>query len=269
MSARAITLAIAGRVEQAREAAEEAGHLAERLHYPVGQAAALEALATTAENVEECRARPREARELWHGLGRPLDAAICDLLLGHHPRARRGARRGRAAREARRPSSSGSGSTHLARVGARRSSSPRCRSSSAPTESSSPGRSAARDRSSCSRTSSSAGRRRSMRLIDDLDARPPGCHLRPARHRRVDAPRALRHRDRRRRSGGRCSSSRASRLSLIALADGCNRAVRVAAGGPTRERDREPGRQPGRARGGPGHGRARRLAARCWRRWSA
>ena len=41
MSARAITLAIAGKDEQGREAAEEAGHLAERLHYPVGQAAAL------------------------------------------------------------------------------------------------------------------------------------------------------------------------------------------------------------------------------------
>ena len=24
-----------------------------------------------------------EARELWEGLGRPLDVAICDLLLGH------------------------------------------------------------------------------------------------------------------------------------------------------------------------------------------
>ena len=49
MSARAITLAIAGKVEQGRETAEEAGHLAERLHYPVGDAAALEARAATAE----------------------------------------------------------------------------------------------------------------------------------------------------------------------------------------------------------------------------
>ena len=37
---RAICLALGGRVEQAREAAEGAGHLAERLHYPVGTAAA-------------------------------------------------------------------------------------------------------------------------------------------------------------------------------------------------------------------------------------
>jgi tetratricopeptide (TPR) repeat protein len=83
MSARAITLKISGKGDQAREAAEEAGHLAERLHYPVGEAAALEALATTAGDTEECRRRMAEARELWTGLGRPLDVAICDLLLGH------------------------------------------------------------------------------------------------------------------------------------------------------------------------------------------
>jgi class 3 adenylate cyclase/predicted ATPase len=83
MSARAITLKLSGKGEQAREAAEEAGHLAERLHYPVGEAAALEALATTVGDTEECRRKMQEARELWDGLGRPLDVAICDLLLGH------------------------------------------------------------------------------------------------------------------------------------------------------------------------------------------
>jgi class 3 adenylate cyclase/tetratricopeptide (TPR) repeat protein len=83
MSARAITLKISGKEEQGREAAEEAGHLAERLHYPVGEAAALEALATTAGDTDECRRQMAEARELWTGLGRPLDVAICDLLLGH------------------------------------------------------------------------------------------------------------------------------------------------------------------------------------------
>ena len=45
MSARAITLVIAGKREQGRETAEEAGHLADRLHYPVGSAAALMAMA--------------------------------------------------------------------------------------------------------------------------------------------------------------------------------------------------------------------------------
>jgi class 3 adenylate cyclase/tetratricopeptide (TPR) repeat protein len=83
MSARAITLKISGKNDQAREAAEEAGHLAERLHYPVGEAAALEALATTVGDTEECRRKMQEARDLWQGLGRPLDVAICDLLLGH------------------------------------------------------------------------------------------------------------------------------------------------------------------------------------------
>ncbi len=83
MSARAITLKISGKGEQAREAAEEAGHLAERLHYPVGAAASLEALATTISDTEVCRAKMQEARDLWQGLGRPLDVAICDLLLGH------------------------------------------------------------------------------------------------------------------------------------------------------------------------------------------
>jgi class 3 adenylate cyclase/tetratricopeptide (TPR) repeat protein len=83
-SARAITLQISGnKDDQAREAAEEAGHLAERLHYPVGEAAALEALASTVGDVEECRRKMQEARDLWDGLGRPLDVAICDLLLGH------------------------------------------------------------------------------------------------------------------------------------------------------------------------------------------
>ncbi len=83
MSARAITLKISGKTGVAREAAEEAGHLAERLHYPVGEAAALEALATTAADTDECRRQMQEARDLWDGLGRPLDTAVCDLLLGH------------------------------------------------------------------------------------------------------------------------------------------------------------------------------------------
>ena len=109
MSARAITLAIAGKEEQGRETAEEAGHLAERLHYPVGSAAALMARGTTAEDPEEATRMMREARELWEGIGRPLDAAIADLLLGHvladaaPGRGARGARaRGGGVRAARR-----------------------------------------------------------------------------------------------------------------------------------------------------------------------
>ena len=83
MSARAITLVIAGKTDQGRETADEAGHLSERLHYPVGDAAALEARAATAEDPEQGRALMAEARELWDGLGRPLDVAICDLLLAY------------------------------------------------------------------------------------------------------------------------------------------------------------------------------------------
>jgi tetratricopeptide (TPR) repeat protein len=83
MSARAITLVIAGKREQGRETAEEAGHLADRLHYPVGSAAALMAMGTTECDPAEATRMMAEARELWDGIGRPLDAAITDLLLGH------------------------------------------------------------------------------------------------------------------------------------------------------------------------------------------
>jgi class 3 adenylate cyclase/tetratricopeptide (TPR) repeat protein len=83
MAARAVTFAIAGKPEQGKETAEEAGYLAERLHYPVGQAAALEARGTTSEDPKEGVELLREARELWSGLARPLDAASCELLIGH------------------------------------------------------------------------------------------------------------------------------------------------------------------------------------------
>jgi tetratricopeptide (TPR) repeat protein len=80
-SARAVTLTLAGKDRQAREAAEEAVELAERLHYPIGAAAALEADGATTPGPEGV-ALLREAREHWAGLGRPLDAARCALLIG-------------------------------------------------------------------------------------------------------------------------------------------------------------------------------------------
>ena len=83
MSARAVTLVIAGKKEQGRETAEEASHLADRLHYPVGSAAALMAMGTTECDPVEATRMMTEAKELWEGIGRPLDAAIADLLLGH------------------------------------------------------------------------------------------------------------------------------------------------------------------------------------------
>jgi class 3 adenylate cyclase/tetratricopeptide (TPR) repeat protein len=82
ISARAVTLALAGRAEAAREAAEEAERLADRLRYPVGKAASLEAHGAVAEDPAEGSAALAEAREAWRGLGRPLDAARCDYLRG-------------------------------------------------------------------------------------------------------------------------------------------------------------------------------------------
>jgi len=82
ISARAVALALAGRDEQARAAAEEADRLAGRLHYPVGQAARAEAAGATAEEMEACTAAIEEARGRWLELGRPLDAARCLMVRG-------------------------------------------------------------------------------------------------------------------------------------------------------------------------------------------
>ena len=78
MSARAIALAMSGKADAAREGAEEAVELAARLHYPVGEAAAAEADGATSMNAERLRA----ARTRWLALGRPLDAARCQLEVG-------------------------------------------------------------------------------------------------------------------------------------------------------------------------------------------
>jgi tetratricopeptide (TPR) repeat protein len=80
MALRAGILALAGRADDAREAASEAGALAERLHYPVGEAAALEARGATAPDPAEAAGLLAEAREHWTAIGRPLEAARCDLL---------------------------------------------------------------------------------------------------------------------------------------------------------------------------------------------
>jgi tetratricopeptide (TPR) repeat protein len=82
ISARAITMMRAGRIDAAREAAEEAARLSERLHYPVGRAASLEARGAVAEDPSEGARSLAEAASTWLQLGRPLDAARCDLLRG-------------------------------------------------------------------------------------------------------------------------------------------------------------------------------------------
>ncbi len=79
---RAVVLALSGRMDTARESAKEASELAERLHYPVARAAALEAQGVTAGEAREGAALLQEAREAWAALDRPLEAARCDLLAG-------------------------------------------------------------------------------------------------------------------------------------------------------------------------------------------
>jgi hypothetical protein len=73
---------MAGRTEQAEAAAEEAGRLAERLHYPVGEAATGEAQGACAKDPGEAAKLLEEARARWIELGRPLDAARCLLVEG-------------------------------------------------------------------------------------------------------------------------------------------------------------------------------------------
>jgi class 3 adenylate cyclase/tetratricopeptide (TPR) repeat protein len=82
ISARALTLMQAGRTEVAAEAAEEATRLAERLRYPVGKAASLEAAGSVAGDHREGAAALAEARQAWLELGRPLDAARCEYIRG-------------------------------------------------------------------------------------------------------------------------------------------------------------------------------------------
>jgi class 3 adenylate cyclase/Tfp pilus assembly protein PilF len=82
MSSRALILALGSRMEQARDAASEAADLADRLHYPVGQAAALEAQGATEEDLDRGNALLEEAAAAWTQIGRPLDAARCRLALG-------------------------------------------------------------------------------------------------------------------------------------------------------------------------------------------
>ncbi|MDQ2940009.1 MAG: hypothetical protein M3R23_05715 [Actinomycetota bacterium] len=78
-----MNLALGGREEHAREAAEGAAHLAERLQqYPVGRAATREAAGVTASDPTEGAAALEEAGAAWEQLGHPLDAARCEELRG-------------------------------------------------------------------------------------------------------------------------------------------------------------------------------------------
>ncbi len=79
MAQKAVVLTLAGRPEEARAAAEEATAATQRLRSPVGEVAALEADGATTEGDEGLELLAR-ARDGWHALGRPLDAARCELL---------------------------------------------------------------------------------------------------------------------------------------------------------------------------------------------
>ena len=75
----AVVLTMAGHRDEARAAAEEAGRINEALHSPVSIIAALEADGATAPP-ELAPVLLRSARDAWRDLGRPLDAARCQLL---------------------------------------------------------------------------------------------------------------------------------------------------------------------------------------------
>jgi tetratricopeptide (TPR) repeat protein len=81
-AARALILSMSHRREAAAEAAREAAELAERLHYPIGRAAALEARGVCADDPREGTALLHEAAEAWAELDRPLEAARSRLLAG-------------------------------------------------------------------------------------------------------------------------------------------------------------------------------------------
>jgi class 3 adenylate cyclase/tetratricopeptide (TPR) repeat protein len=81
-AARAVVLALAQRRDTAVEAAQEAAELAERLHYPIGRAAALEARGVCVSDPHEGVALLNEAATTWTGLDRPLEAARSRLLAG-------------------------------------------------------------------------------------------------------------------------------------------------------------------------------------------
>ena len=80
--ARAVILALAHRPHAAQEAAAMAAQMAERLHYPVGRAAALEARGVADDDPVAGAELLAEAEEAWRALDRPLEATRARLLAG-------------------------------------------------------------------------------------------------------------------------------------------------------------------------------------------
>ncbi len=84
-SMRALMLVLVGEHAHAQEVSERASDLAKRVHYPLGEAAVLEARGMTAE-LPDALELLRGGQTAWEQLGRPLDAARCELLLGQRSR---------------------------------------------------------------------------------------------------------------------------------------------------------------------------------------
>jgi len=80
-SAHALLHQLAGEQEKAAAAAALAVELSERVRYPVGEAAAIEASGTVGE-LPGALADLLRARDAWLALERPLEAARCELLHG-------------------------------------------------------------------------------------------------------------------------------------------------------------------------------------------
>jgi len=79
--AQALVHRLGGEHDRAAAAAAAAMRLSERVPYPVGRAAAVEASGIVAA-AGEAGALLAQAREAWQQMGRPLEAARCELLRG-------------------------------------------------------------------------------------------------------------------------------------------------------------------------------------------
>ena len=121
ISARALNLMLAGRGDAAREAAEEAERLAERLRYPVGQGRRARGggRRRTPTMRRAGAAALEEARAAWLELGRPLDAARCEYIRGIVLAHDGDERRGREALELAAEEAERYGVDHLARLARR------------------------------------------------------------------------------------------------------------------------------------------------------
>jgi class 3 adenylate cyclase/tetratricopeptide (TPR) repeat protein len=82
MGLRAVVLSLGHRPRAAREAAALTAQMAERLHYPLGMAAALEARGAASEDPVEGAELLAEAEAAWAALDRPLESNRARLLAG-------------------------------------------------------------------------------------------------------------------------------------------------------------------------------------------